>query len=145
MTAKSELLQARIEMIEVLDAKLANVPEWRALRAIDKALGSVDAHPGINGVKRPKPRITGGKKPYGDLAIEAFEASGGPVNTSEIVEFIGARRKLGKDPKKARINIQSGLSRDKRIRSIPWRGGRAWWHANKPAPPENIGGAKLNP
>ncbi|HXL69522.1 MAG TPA: hypothetical protein VN930_12300, partial [Xanthobacteraceae bacterium] len=37
-TAKSETMQAREAMAAVLDAKIGNMPEWKAFRAIDRAL-----------------------------------------------------------------------------------------------------------
>ena len=38
MTAKTELMQAHEAMAAVLDAKFSTLPEWKAFRAIDRAL-----------------------------------------------------------------------------------------------------------
>jgi hypothetical protein len=145
MTPKDDLSQARNDMLLVLDEKLAQMPEWRAFRAMDKALWAMSAMPTTpkpNGAEQPTPRRrtrTEGIPSYGALAIEAIDTKGVPLPTAEIVRFIGTRRELDTDQEKARVNIQSGLSRDKKIRSISWRGGRAWWHANRSVPKESAG------
>ena len=38
MTDVNELSRARDEMLAILDEKFAKMPEWRAFRAMDKAL-----------------------------------------------------------------------------------------------------------
>jgi hypothetical protein len=146
MTHKDDLSQARNDMLSVLDEKLAQMPEWRAFRAMDKALWAMSAMqataPKANGAEQPTARRrtrTVGTPSYADLAIEAIDTKGFPIPTADIVRFIGTRRELDPDQEKARVNIQSGLSRDKKIRSISWRGGRAWWHANRPPPKESAG------
>jgi hypothetical protein len=40
----------------------------------------------------------------------------------------------GGDPAKAKIVVQSSLSKDKRFKSVPWEGKRAWWYADRPIP-----------
>jgi hypothetical protein len=150
MTDKDTLFQARNDMLAVLDEKLANMPEWRAFRAMDRALGAMSEAPA------PEPNLDHGpvnqqrvirrrgRTPdvptYVELALKAVEAKGSPLPTPDIIEFITQRRPVDPDSEKARINIQSGLSRDKRIKSIPWRGGRAWWFADRKAPHVNSAG-----
>ena len=55
-----------------------------------------------------------------------------------MMEYVAAHRLIG-DPKKARIVVQSSLSKDVRFESVAWRGGRAWWYADKPVPKETAG------
>ena len=147
MNAKTELLQARDDMLAVLDDKLKQVPEWRAFRAIESALAVIGAiTPGSNRASAPtrrprKRRVRLGS--YGDLALAAVKAANRPLPTDEVVTFIAAQRRLGADPRKARINIQSGLSRDERIRSIPWRGARAWWYSDRDPPEDESAGSSL--
>lgn len=149
MSPKTELQQAHDDMLALLDEKLAKVPEWRIFRVIDRALRAVDAPASVkaNGAAKPHRKLTRRKKlvppSYAALAMVGFDKVGGPMPTDKVVEFIGSHRDLGSDPKKARINIQSALSKDDRIKSIPWRGGTAWWHANKPVPVDESAGLGL--
>lgn len=45
MTDKNDLFQARNEMLGVLDEKLAKMPEWKAFRAMEKALAAMSEAP----------------------------------------------------------------------------------------------------
>lgn len=136
----TELFRAREDMLAVLDEKLAKMPEWRAFRAMDKALGvltgtlKTSGDPAANRQPtRPRGR-TPGVPTYADLALEAMGASGAPVPTNDVVKFIAGKRNLEAGDNRIRTNIQTGLSRDKRIASVPWLGGRAWWHAGQAVP-----------
>ena len=61
--------------------------------------------------------------------------AGKPVRTNKLMEFIAQHRPLsGDDPAKAKIVIQSSLNKDKRFKSVPWEGKRAWWYADRPIP-----------
>jgi hypothetical protein len=140
----TDLIEAHEAMAAVLDAKFPAVKEWTAFRAIDRALLAwLNDHAPA---PRPaaKPRAVSRKKknaptPYMTLADTAMAAAGKPVTTIELMEYISARRPIG-DPKKARIVVQSSLSKDERFESIEWRGGRAWWYAGRPVPKENSAG-----
>lgn len=139
-TDTTELLSAREDMLAVLDEKLAKMPEWRAFRAMDKALGVLTGAakaatdlPANRQLVRRRGR-TPGVPTYADLGIEAINSGGHPMTTPEVVKFIANRRSLDPANDKVRINIQTGLSRDKRIASVPWLGGRAWWHADQAVP-----------
>jgi hypothetical protein len=68
----------------------------------------------------------------------ALERSQAPVRTPQMVEFMGEHRELPPDRDRAKVNIVSALSHDKRFQSVSWRGGRAWWHANRPVPVEAV-------
>jgi hypothetical protein len=140
-TAKNEMMQAHEAIAKVLDAKFANVPEWQAFRAIDRALLALEdeqpepikAAPQIT--HRPRIRMNGEQPSYMSLADQALTEAGKPVSTHKLMEYIGARRPLsGDDPEKARITVQSSLSKDKRFKSVPWDGKRAWWYADRPVP-----------
>lgn len=139
MTVKDALTEARSDMLAVLDEKLANMPEWKAFRAMDKAIAAMSATPSSEANRdRPAAILRRGRTPdvpsYVDLALEAITTKGFPLSTTDIVEFIGQKRPISSDGEKARINIQSGLSRNKRIKSIPWHGGRAWWFPDRKPP-----------
>jgi hypothetical protein len=149
MTDKDALFQARKDMLAVLDEKLANMPEWRAFRAMERALAAMSEAPSpepnrdrlpLNreGVRRRG--RTPGVPTYVELALAAVEAKGIPLPTPDIIEYIVQRRTVAPDSEKARINIQSGLSRDKRIKNVSWRGGRAWWFADRKPPQVNSAG-----
>jgi hypothetical protein len=52
-----------------------------------------------------------------------------------MLDYIAERRPLsGDNIAKAKIVVQSSLSKDKRFKSVPWEGKRAWWYADKPLP-----------
>jgi hypothetical protein len=142
----AELIQARDDALASLDEKLKNLPEWRVFRFLDRQLSNAQAAQMANGAiesrSRGNRRARSGSS-YVDLALKALEANRAPVPTSDMVSFIGARRPLGPDPKKARINIQSALSKDNRVQSVPWRGGTAWWYAGRPVPTDETAGQSL--
>jgi hypothetical protein len=148
MSNKSELIEARAEILEVLDEKLSGMPEWRALRAIEKAIGAIDAPSSTatpqeaNEAAKPLQRRVVIPKSYVSLALEALEGVGRPIDTATMLEYISARRKMDDDPKRARINVQSALSKDKRIESVPWRGGPAWWFADRDLPKGESAGSQ---
>ncbi len=142
------LLRARSKMIAALDRKFKNLPEWQAFRAIDDLVvvnmnGSAglgaDAHviPESNESHRRRPgrkkRSTG---TLGDLGVAAITEVGRPITTDAMVTYVGERRVLNKDPKRARINVQSAMSHEDRLKSIKWRGGSAWWFADREPPKE---------
>ena len=144
MTAKSELMQAHETMAKVLDAKFSNVPEWQAFRSIDRALLALEAeHPGASGVKGhtitvlPRRRPEGAPTPYLTLVGQALNEAKVPLTTMQLMEYIKMRRAVGSDPAKARIVVQSSLSKDDRFKSVQWGDegrGRAWWFADREVP-----------
>jgi len=138
-TAKSETIQAREAIAVALDAKIGNMPEWQAFRHLDRALLAMETEQPsalkILPLPARKARINGGQPSYMSLADQALSDTGKPVTTAKLMEFIGKRRSLSSgDPAKAKIVIQSSLSKDKRFKSVPWEGARAWWYADKPLP-----------
>jgi hypothetical protein len=140
MSAKTSILQAREAMAAVLDAKLANLPEWKAFRDIDRALLELDAEQPVSPAPRERSRITpAGEAPsYVKLALQAFDEVGTPVPTPKLMQFVGSRRELPADPERAKVNVTSSLSKEKRIKSVPWEGGRAWWYADRPVPKKDL-------
>ncbi len=46
-TAKSEMMQAHDAMAAVLESKIGAMPEWKAFRAIDRALLALDTAPAV--------------------------------------------------------------------------------------------------
>jgi hypothetical protein len=145
MSAKTEMLAAREALALAIDAKFPNLPEWKAIRAIDRALvameaESVESRPESGARARLSSyfdraaRVT--SPSYADLGVQALTERNSPIPTPEMVEFVGKHRKLGDDPEKAKINITTSLSKDPRIRSVPWENGRAWWFADR-EPPRN--------
>jgi hypothetical protein len=142
MSTKDNLLQAHQTMIAVLDHKFQNVPEWKAFRAIDKALLDLIEAPSAtasNGSVAPRSaRITSGLS-YVELGIQALNEAGEPVPTAKIIEFISTRREISVDQDRARVTIGSSLSKSDLLTNVHWRGGRAWWHANRPVPKESAG------
>jgi hypothetical protein len=132
-------------MMALLDAKLANMPEWKAFRAIDRALLSAsDADRGEGGapVHRVRPRLNGhGQTPsYTALTDMALKERGKPIPTPLLMAFIGSRRMLDPDAERAKVTVTSTLSKSPLFKSVPWEGGRAWWYADRPTPKETAGG-----
>jgi hypothetical protein len=138
-TAKHEMMQAHEAIAAALDAKIGNMPEWQAFRHLDRALLALEAEqpapPASPQQRRIRPRINGEHVPYMTLADQALTKAGHPVPTTDLMQFIGQYRPLSSsDPAKARIVVQSSLSKDKRFKSVPWAGKRAWWYADRPIP-----------
>jgi hypothetical protein len=139
MTAKSELMQAREAMAAALDAKWSNVPEWKAFRAIDRALLALETEQADAELPltphRVRTRLRLNQPPsYNALADSLLSETKRPVTTSQLMAFIGAHRKLNPDPNKAKINVTSSLSKSPQYRNIPWEGGTAWWYSDRPLP-----------
>lgn len=139
-----DLLAIHDEMASMLDHKLSAMPEWRTFRRVDRMLlrrigtapvaAPVQVAPKIER-KRIQPELFGDAPiPYMTLAANALTETGQPITTVDLMDYIGKRRTITGDPKKARIVVQSSLSKDERFRSIPWNGGRAWWWKNQPPP-----------
>jgi hypothetical protein len=139
-TAKTEMMQAHEAIAAALDAKIGDMPEWKAFRAVDRALLALEAEPVAMPKSlqrftiRPRPRLNGEHPSYMSLADKALTEAGKPITTTGVVEYIAAHRPLSGAPDKARTVIQSSLSKDKRFKSVPWEGRRAWWFADKPVP-----------
>jgi hypothetical protein len=143
------LLKARDKLIGALDRKFKNLPEWQAFRAVDDLVfgamnGSADTHKDVPEEREsadPPRRRPGRKKrstgSLGDLGVAAVNETSRPVTTDAMVAYVGERRALNKDPKRARINVQSAMSHEKRLVSVKWRGGTAWWHADREPPKED--------
>jgi hypothetical protein len=137
-TAKDEMMQAHEAMAAVLDAKFRTVPEWRAFRAIDRALLALEVAPS-SAVRMP-PHIANRRRPegappsYTSLADQLIGETGKPVPTNEIMAFIASKRSIGSDRDRAKVTVQSSLSKDKRFKNVAWEGGRAWWYADRPIP-----------
>ena len=138
MTAKSEMMQAHEAIAAALDAKIGNMPEWRAFRAVDRALLALEAETPPATATTPqaarKTRINGAPPSYMSVADQALAETGKPITTAKLMEFIGKRRTFSGNPAKAKIVVQSSLSKDQRFKSVPWEGARAWWYADKPVP-----------
>lgn len=142
MSTKDNLLQAHQTMIAVLDHKFQNVPEWKAFRAIDKALFDFIEAPSAaasNGGGSPRSARTASPLSYVELGIEALNEAGEPVTTAKMIEFISARREISADRDRARVTIGSSFSKSDRLKNVSWRGDRAWWHANRAVPKESAG------
>ena len=145
MTTKTQLLEAHEAMVAVLDAKLANMPEWKAFRAIDRALlnaGDTERGEGKTFVQRWRPRLNpdGQSQSYTALTDIALKERGKPIPTPALMEFIGARRKLDPDTEKAKITVTSTLSKSPHYKSVLWEGGRGWWYADRPVPKNDTAG-----
>lgn len=137
MSTKTELLEAHKAMLTLLDAKIGHMAEWKAFRAIDRALLAIDEQ-GPNGAAPPNRarfrQRAGHPASYTELTDRALQSSGKPIPTPLLIEFVRGHRELGDDIKRATINVTSSLSKSDRFRSVPWEGGRAWWYADRPVP-----------
>jgi hypothetical protein len=142
-TAKHEMMQAHEAIAAALDAKIGNMPEWQAFRHLDRALLALEAEqpeqpPTPAAIpQRPRIRVRLNAAPpsYMSLADQALTETGKPISTARMLDYIAERRPLsGDNIAKAKIVVQSSLSKDKRFKSVPWEGKRAWWYADKPLP-----------
>jgi hypothetical protein len=136
----NDLIEAHEAMAAVLDAKFPHLKEWTAFRAINRLLiASLEKPPAASARaptgKRVRARLhEDAPVPYMTLAANALTDSKKPITTPALMEYVAAHRTITGDPKKARIVVQSSLSKDERFRSIPWESGRAWWWSDKPIP-----------
>jgi hypothetical protein len=137
-TAKDEVMQARKAAIAVLDSKIGNMPEWQIFRHLDRALLEFEPEPTPKAPSQPprvRVRLNGAHPSYMSLADQALTEAGKPLRTDKLMQFIGQRRPVSSDdPAKAKIVVQSSLSKDNRFKSVPWEGKRAWWYADRPIP-----------
>ena len=69
------------------------------------------------------------------LAVAFVRRAGEPKPLREVFDYIQSIRQFD-DPKKARINVVSLLSKGKQLRSVQWKGEHAWWFKNEPLPKE---------
>ena len=150
MTNKEKLTSARDDMLAVLDERLSKMPEWRAFRAMEEALAAINETTAAPVRMIPKVPPRGQLRPaegptYVQLALEAIKESGAPLSTTDILDFIAKRRALSSDPEKARIDVESGLSRDERIKNIVWHASRAWWPADRELPNANSASTGVTP
>jgi hypothetical protein len=140
--AKDEVIQARNAAFAALDSKIGNMPEWRIFRHLDRALLALEEDqsaqpPTLPVTPRPRTRLhlNGAHPSYMSLADRALTEAGKPLRTDKLMQFIGQHRPLSSgDPAKAKIVVQSSLSKDKRFKSVPWEGKRAWWYVDRPVP-----------
>jgi hypothetical protein len=153
MIDKESLIQARDDMLAVLDEKLKDLPEWRAFRIMDKAILAMNSDPSpppdgqvprrplservaataTNGADEMSPLARyRARQSYVDLALEFIQKLNHPASTTELVSHIAGVR--GRDPGEIRVNIQSSLSKDERIKSVTWSRGRGWWFPNREVP-----------
>jgi hypothetical protein len=139
MSAEDALLKVHAELLAMLDAKIADMPEWRAFRGVNAELLQLGRRKPIDRAAGTRPpanlpkKTYAGKQTYAVLAEQALDTAKEPLPTQDMLKFIGERKKL-ENPDKARINMVSALSHDDRFHSVPWNGGRAWWWSNKPVP-----------
>lgn len=144
MTAKTELMQAHEAMAAVLDARLGNLPEWKAFRAINRALFAEGEGSLAPTTQRIRPHLFNGsgagKPSYTALTSKVLEERGKPIPTPALMEFIGAHRKLDADYDRAKVTVTSTLSKSPHFKSVPWEGGRAWWFADRPVPKKESAG-----
>jgi hypothetical protein len=129
--SQSDLIQARKDMMAVLDEKFKNDREWRIFRAIDRALnGATKAE---SSESAPHPIVKLDKfASYVDLAADLIQRAGKPVSTAEIVSFVARQKE--RQPDEIKVNIQSALSRADRLQSVRWSGGRGWWLKGREVP-----------
>ena len=137
--ARIELLQAHDAMASVLDSKLANMPEWKAFRAIDRALIALevaadapktDPTPAVQKTNQERPDTPLG---YVALTRMLFRTTGKPATTSEVIDFICNHRSFP-DMAKAKVNITSSLSKEADFRNIVWNLKKVWWWADRDPP-----------
>ena len=135
MSNMAELIQARARMMAVLDTKFKDVPEWQAFRAMEAFISAIDRPASTTngaGESEPIARRARTKASYGDLGVEAIQRAGKPLPTMDIVVFIALQR--NRTPDTIKPNVQAALSRDPRLQSVMWSGGRGWWYADREVP-----------
>jgi hypothetical protein len=140
MRIRDELIEAQSARSTVLDEKLRDMTEWRAYRAISKAIAA------LNGAVKSSELAAVGIAPrlklqrqrtdlsYAEIAILLLQQAGRPMASRELIPAIAEHR--GVDGSEKRVVISTALSRDKRLKNIPWRNGTAWWLVDRELPQE---------
>jgi len=140
MSNRDELMQAQSAMLTVLDEKLRDMPEWRAYRAISKAIaalnGAVKSSEPVAAGIAPQPKLQRERTDlsYAEIAILLLQQAGRPMASRELIPAIAERR--GVDGSEKKVVISTALSRDERLKNIRWRNGTAWWLTDRELPQE---------
>jgi hypothetical protein len=134
MSETKDTVAAMKAMRSNLEQELMANPDFRALRALEEAIRARERDPAAtNG--RAIPRHPERPLSHGDAAYSALLESGRPLPTSELLEAVTQMgvRIGGTNPG---TNFSSGLSRDRRFKSIHWNKSRKWWLADRTPPPD---------
>jgi hypothetical protein len=132
MSEESPLIELRDQLRAAVEAKMQQLPEYRQLKALEEMLAGVK--PAANQVVIELP--SGNAQTVIGLAKAFIAKAGEPKPTREIVPYVDSVKKFG-DPKRAKINVVSALSKAKKhFKSVPWKGEPMWWLADKPLPKE---------
>lgn len=140
MMSKATLLQARAKMMAALDTtfkgdldrEVCRAALWEGFRAIEEFLAGVDAPAMTNGGADESAPTRMRRGSYADLGMEAIQQAGKPLSTKEIVALVATRR--NRTPDDIKPNVQAALSRDNRLNSVTWSGGRGWWLKGREVP-----------
>ena len=100
---------------------------WRKMSDRDRALEEQNAI-SRRAVAKRKANVS-----QADAAVLALDAAGIPLTTNELLELLPKYDAEVGGEKKA-INLASNLSRDERLVSLNWGGGKAWWHSERNPP-----------
>lgn len=135
--ALTQLLAAKAALQADLQKILDGLPQARALERVNAAIealrtaveaevASADQPPFVQ--PRARLRI---RKSYAHHAVDLLNATGRPVSTGDVVEYINGLRP---DQEVDRDNVASSLSRSEMLQNINWQGGKSWWFARMAAP-----------
>lgn len=119
----------RAELKAKVDAVLEATPEYRQMRALEAVIVKMES----SGAPVPKALAAPTDYTVQGLALTFIKRAGEPQPISAIFDYVHGVKKFD-DPKKARINVVSLLSKGKKLRSVQWNGSHAWWFANEPLP-----------
>lgn len=117
------------------EARLAQNEDFLVWRALSKAIDALSRDGGAPTANIPPPRAKSARISQADGAVMLIEQKGFPLRTQDILEAlpeIGVSV-TGTNPT---INLSSSLSRDPRLLSVNWAGGKAWWIEGKDLPRE---------
>jgi hypothetical protein len=134
MSETKDTVAAMKAMRSNLEQELMSNPDFRALRALEEAIRAREKDPAaINGgaiTHQPERPLS-----HGDAAYTALLESGRPMPTNELLEAVSRMgvRIGGTNPS---TNFSSGLSRDRRFKSVHWNNSRRWWVADRSPPPD---------
>lgn len=129
MSEESPLLELRDQLRAKVDAKMQEMPEFRQLTALEelisKTAAPAEVAPLDSGVSKKQSIVA--------LAMAYIARTGEPQPTRVLVPHIDSVKNFG-DPKKAKVNVVSALSKDPRVKSVQWHKEPMWWLADKPLP-----------
>lgn len=124
------------DLAEAIDGFREQHPLARAIAGVDAAIEALEATdaPALPLGLRDLP-IGPATPPTTTIgiALDAIRQAGEPLTTTDIFTAVNRLKKFA-NPRKGKINVVSAMSKDRRLKSLIWKGQYAWWPVGDPLP-----------